>query len=175
MQDRQENTTAKENTADQEFTVGNSDNGQANNENVVNVKTLESCFNGRIDSGMGNIVDTVEDRIQNAIRIAIDRIINFKIELVIRLMKASCERVATRALAISERRQHIVITSPLENVSETNNTLHVLNIKYDTRNKVQEEVSELSVPETHFDRQRHTYYRCVSGCVHGTKNFEGLG
>ena len=64
MNNRQENTGFNEGTVDQEFTVGNSDRGQAVNENVVNVKTLERCFNEGIDREMGNIVDTFEDRIR---------------------------------------------------------------------------------------------------------------
>ena len=34
--------------------------------------------------------------------------------------------------------------------------LHVLNITDETRNKIPDEVSELSVPYTHFDRQPHS-------------------
>ena len=67
VSDRQENATVNEGTVDQEFTVGTSDSNPAVNENLVNVKTLERCFKERIDSELGNIVDTVEDRIHNAI------------------------------------------------------------------------------------------------------------
>ena len=67
MNNRQEITTVNEGTADQENTVGNIDSDSAVNENLVNVKTLERCFNERIDREMVNIVDTFEDRIQNAI------------------------------------------------------------------------------------------------------------
>ena len=41
MNKRHENPTVNEGTADQEFTVGNSDGGQSVNEDVVNVKTVE--------------------------------------------------------------------------------------------------------------------------------------
>ena len=41
MNNRQEDTTTNKGTADQEFTVGNSDSSQAVNENLVNVKTSE--------------------------------------------------------------------------------------------------------------------------------------
>ena len=64
---RQENIVVNEGTNDRDFTVGTSSNNTAINENVVNVKTLERCFNEKIDTEMSNIVDTVEDRIQNAI------------------------------------------------------------------------------------------------------------
>ena len=75
MSDRQENGTINEDTADQEFTVNNSGSNSAANENLVSVKTLERCFNERIDRELGNFVDTAEDRIQNAILTAIDSII----------------------------------------------------------------------------------------------------
>ena len=56
---------------------------------MVNVKTLERCSNEKIDREMNNIVDTVEDRIQNAILTAIDSIVAPKVELAIRSFKAS--------------------------------------------------------------------------------------
>ena len=69
---------------DLKCTVGTSSINSATNENVVNVETLERCFNERIDREMNNIVDTVEDRIQNAILTAIDNIVAPKIELAVR-------------------------------------------------------------------------------------------
>ena len=57
MNNRQENTAIKEGISHQEFTVANSDGGQTAHENVVYVKTLESCFNERIDKEMGNIIN----------------------------------------------------------------------------------------------------------------------
>ena len=78
--DRHENATGNEGFAEQEFTVANCGSNPAVSENLVNVKTLERCFNEKIDKEMGNIVDTVEDGIQNAIVTAIDGIITPKIE-----------------------------------------------------------------------------------------------
>ena len=73
--ERQENNVVNEGTNDRVFTVGTSSNNSDCNENAMNVKTLERCFNERIDRGMRKIVDTVEDRIQNAILTAIDNIV----------------------------------------------------------------------------------------------------
>ena len=81
--ERQENIVVSEGTNNREFTVGASSNNMAINENAMNVKTLERCFNKRIDREMSNIVDTVENRIQNAILIAIDNKVAPKIELAI--------------------------------------------------------------------------------------------
>ena len=64
--DRRQNATLNEVTADQEFTVGTSGINLMTTENMVNVKTLERCFNESIDTELTNIVDAVEDRIQNA-------------------------------------------------------------------------------------------------------------
>ena len=69
-----------EGTIDRDFTVGTSSINTEINEKTVNVKTLERCFDERIDREMNTIVDTVEDRIQNAILAAIDNIIAPKIE-----------------------------------------------------------------------------------------------
>ena len=107
VSDRQENFVVKEGTADQEFTVNNSGSNLAANENLVNVKTLERCFNGRIDREMGYIVDTVEDRIQNAFLTAIDSNITPKIELAIKSINASSAREATSVMANSGREEHI--------------------------------------------------------------------
>ena len=67
VSERQENAVVNEGTNDQVFTVSTSNNSSVINESTVNVKTLERCFNERIDREMSNIIDTVEDRIQNAI------------------------------------------------------------------------------------------------------------
>ena len=53
--------------------------------------------------------------------------------------------------------ERIAITEPFENVSQRSNTLHVLNTNDETRNNIPDEVSELWVPGTHFDRQQHTH------------------
>ena len=72
VSERQENVVVNEGTNDRNFTVGTSSNDSIVNVNAMSVKTLERCFNERIDREMSNIVDTVEDRIQNAILTAIE-------------------------------------------------------------------------------------------------------
>ena len=82
--ERQENTVANEGIKHRDFTVGTSSNNTTTSENAVNVKTWERCFNERIDREMINFVDTVKNRIQNAILTAIDGIVGPKIALAIR-------------------------------------------------------------------------------------------
>ena len=53
----------------------------------------------------------------------------------------------------SERGEHVGINASFENTSGNNN-----NVSDETRHNIPDEVSELSVPETHFDRQTHTHY-----------------
>ena len=72
--ERQKNIVVNEGTNDRGFTVGTSSNSTAINESMVNVKTLERCFNETIGREMINIVDTVEDRIKNALLTANDNI-----------------------------------------------------------------------------------------------------
>ena len=157
----QQNVKCNEGTNDRDFTVGTSSNNSVVNGNAMNVKTLERCFNERIDREMSNIVDTVEDRIQNAILTAIDNIVAPKIELAIRSINASSGRDATSVSANSERREHVGINTSFENASGNNNTLGVSNVNDETQHNITDEVSELSVPETHFDRQAHTHHTCL--------------
>ena len=103
VSERQENVVVNEGTNDRDFTVSSSSNNAAVNENTMNVKTLERCFNERIDREMSNIVDTVEDRIQNAILTAIENIVAPKIELAIRSINAPSGRDVTSVTANSER------------------------------------------------------------------------
>ena len=124
----------------------------------MNVKTLERCFNERVDREINNIVDTVEDRIQNAILTAIDNIVAPKIELAIRSISASSGRDVTSVSVNSERREHAGINASFENASGNNDTQVISKVKDETRHSITEEVSELSVPETHFDRQPHTHH-----------------
>ena len=153
--ERQENVVVNERTNDRDFTVSNSSNNTAVNESTVNVKTLERCFNERIDREMSNIVDTVEDRIQNAILTAIDNIVAPKIELAIRPINESSGRDATSVIANSERGGHEAINASSENASE-NNILRVSNLNEETRQDIPDEVSESSIPETRFDWQPQT-------------------
>ena len=166
--ERQESVEVNEGTNDQDFTVGTSNVSSIVNENALNVKTLERCFNERIDREMSNIVDTVEDRIQNAILTAIDNIVAPKIELAVRSINASSGRDVTSVSANSERREHVGINASFENASENNNTLGVTGINDETRRNFQEGVRETSVPGTHFDRQPYIHHMAsgVSDEIH---------
>ena len=158
VSERQENIVVNEGTNDRDFTVGISSINSVVNGNAMNVKTLERCFNERIDREMSNIADTVEDRIQNAILTAIDNLVAPKIELAIRSINASSGRDAGSVSANSECREHVGINTSFENASENNNTLGVSNVNDETRHNIPDEVSELSVPETHFDRQAQIHH-----------------
>ena len=157
--ERQENTVVNEGTSDRDFTVGTSNDSSIVNGNVMNVKTLERCFNERIDKEMNNIVDTVEDRIQNAILTAIDHLVAPKIELASRSINASSGRDVTSVSANSERREQVGINAPFESASGSNDTLGVSKVNDETRHNIADEVSELSVPEPHFDRIPPTHHR----------------
>ena len=159
--ERQENVVVNKSTNDRGFTVSNFSNNTAVNESAVDVKTLERCFNERIDREMSNIVDTVEDRIQNAILTAIDNIVAPKIELAIRSINASSGRDVTSVTANSERGERVGVNASFENASENSNILRVSNVNDETRQNIPDEVSELSVPETHFDRQPQTHHSHV--------------
>ena len=112
--ERRDSTVVDESTNDRDFTFGSSSNNIAINERTVNVKTLEMCFNEKIDRKMSNFVDTVEDRIQNAILTAFDSIVAPKIELAIRSKNASSGRDVTSVTAISEREEHVGINTSFE-------------------------------------------------------------
>ena len=161
--ERQENVVVNEGTNDQDFTVGTSNVSTAINKNAMDMKTLERCFNERIDREMNSIVDTVEDRIQNAILSAIDNIVAPKIELAIRSINASPGRDVTSVCANSERREHTGINISFENASENNNTKSVTNINDEARRNSQDGVSELSVPGTQFDRKPHIHHVLTGG------------
>ena len=159
VSERLENAVVNEGTGDQDLTVGTSNNDSVVNGNAMTVKTLERCFNERIDREMSIIADTVEDRIQNAILTAIENIVAPKIELAIRSINASSGRDATSVSVNSERRERAGVNASLENASRINDTLDVPNVNDKTRHNVPDEVSELSVPVTHFDRQSQTHHR----------------
>ena len=100
----------------------------------------------------------MQSRIQNAILTAIHNIVAPKIELAIRSINASSGRDATSVTANSECGEFVRINASLENASGNNNTLGVSNVNDETRHNLPDEVSELSVPETHFDRQAHAHH-----------------
>ena len=156
--ERRESTVVNEGTNDRDFTVGTSNNDSLVNGSAMSMNTLERCFNERIDREMNNIIDTVEDRIQNAILTAIDNIVAPKIELAIRSKNASSGRDLTSVSANSKRKERVGLSASFENTSRNNDTLDVSNVNDETRHNIPDEVSELSAPETHFDRQAHTHH-----------------
>ena len=158
VSERQENAVVNEGTNDRDFTVGTSNNDSGINGNANSVKTLERRFNERIVREMSNTIDTVEDGIQNVILTAIDKIFAPKIELAVRSKNASSGRDVTSVSANSERREHVGINASFENASGNNNTLGVSIVNHETRHNIPDEVSELLVPETQFDRQPHTHH-----------------
>ena len=160
--ERQKNVVVNEGTNDRDFTVGTSNNNSVINGNKMSVKTLERCFNERIDREKSNIVDTVEDRIQNAILTAIDNIVAPRIELAIRSINASSGRDVTSMSSNSDRKEQVGINASFKNASGNENTLGVSNVNDETRHNIPDEVSELSVPETHFDRQPQTHHSMVT-------------
>ena len=158
VSERQENAVVNEGINDRDFTVSTFNNSSVVNGNAMSVKSLERCFNEKIDREMSNIIDTVEDRIHNAILTAVDNIVAPKIELAIRSINASSGRDVTNVSANSERREQVGINASFEKASGNNNTLGVSNVNDETRHNIPDEVSELSVPETHFDQQPHTHH-----------------
>ena len=161
VRESQENAVVNEGTNDRDFTVSTSNYDSVIIGNVMSMKTLERCFNERIDREMSNIVDTVEDRIQNAILTAIENIVAPKIELAIRSKNASSEQDATSVSANLERKERVGINASFENASENNDTLDLSNVNDETRHNIPDEVSELSAPEIHFDRQSITHHNDV--------------
>ena len=156
--ERKENVEFNKGTNDRHFTVVTSSFIIVINESVMNVKTLEGCFKEKIDREMSNIVDTVEDKIQNAVLSAIDNIVAPKIELALRSQNASSGRDVTCVTANSEHGKHVGIIASFGNASGNNNTVHVFKVNDEIRHKIMDEVSALSVPETYFDRQTHTHH-----------------
>ena len=156
--ERQKNFTVNEGTNDRDFTDGTSSKNRAINESTVNEKTLERCFEVKVDRKMSNIVDTIEDRIQNAFLTAIDDIVAPKIELAIRSINAPSGLDVTSVTANSEHGENVGTNTSFENASENNNVLHVSNVNDETRKNIPDEVSELSVTETYFGRQAHAHH-----------------
>ena len=107
---------------------------------------------------MGKKIDTVEDRIHNAILTAIDNFITPKNKLAVKSIDASSGRDAASVAVNLEQGERIGNNASFENLSERNNTFHELNVKDRARGSTPDEVSELSVPEAHFDKQSHTHH-----------------
>ena len=163
--ERQENVVVNESIDDRNFTGGVSNVSSIINENALDVKTLERCFNERIDREMSNIVDTVEDRIQNAILVAIDNIVAPKIELAIRSINASSGQDVTSVSGNSERRDQERINASFGSASENNRTLGLANTNDETRRNPHDIVSELPVAGTQIDQLSPTHHVASGGCT----------
>ena len=80
---RKQNVVVNDGPVDRGFTFIISGIFSTTDEKTMSVQTLERCSNEKIDRHLGNIVDTVENRIQNAILTAIDNIITPRVELAV--------------------------------------------------------------------------------------------
>ena len=81
VSNRQENATVNEDIGDQKFFVDNPDTNLVANKILVNVKSLETCFNEQIDKENINIIDSVEERIQMLTSTGIDSNITPRVEI----------------------------------------------------------------------------------------------
>ena len=113
----QQNVIFNDSTVDREITVNNNGTIPTTNEITMNVQTLERCLNERIDRQMGNIGDTVEDSIQNAILIAIESINTPRIELAVKAIETNSGHDATSVTANSQHGKRMGINDSFENVS----------------------------------------------------------
>ena len=118
---------------------------------------MEQHFNEGIDKELNNIVDTVDDRIQDAILTAIDNNITLMSELAVKSKNASSRWDAASVAVSSERGERVVIVASLER----NNPFLELNGNDETRENIPDEVRELSVPGKDFVRQPHTHHKSV--------------
>ena len=119
---------------------------------------MERRFNERTDKEMDNIIDTVEDRIQNAILTAIDSIINPRVELTVKSLNTSSGRDAVIVTGNSERGNVQRLLPFLKTYPKvTTHFMIYINAIDETRGNIPHDLSELSVPRTHFDRQSHSH------------------
>ena len=70
---------------------------------MVNVKNFERSFNNKSDREMSKLVDTVEDKIQNAILTSMEKFVFPIIELAVGSINTTSGREATSVTASSER------------------------------------------------------------------------
>ena len=105
---------------------------------------------------MSNIVDTVEDRVQNAILIAIDSIVAPEIELAFRSLNVSSGQDPTGVTANTERGEHVRINVFFENASGTKKKLHVTILNDESRKNIPDGICGFAVLDTYFDRQTHS-------------------
>ena len=80
-------------------------------------------------------------------------------------MNASSGRDVTSVTANSERGENVGIDASFGNASGNNSTLGVSNANDETQHNIPDELSELSVPDTHFDRQPHTHHMVTGQTV----------
>ena len=74
---------ANEGTVDKDFAIINTGSNLTTNVILVNVHSLEKCFNEKFNSEMGDVVGTVENSIQKAILTAVDRNVTPRIDLTV--------------------------------------------------------------------------------------------
>ena len=159
MSSEKQNVVINNCRVDRDFTVRNIDNSRITNEIIVDGQTWEKSLTKRFAREMGNIIETVEKKIQSALLSAMDNLLTPRFELAVRSMNASSRLDTVSVTAILECGEQVHIISSFEYLSDSHNTVHELNVNDETRGNIPDEVSDFPVPRTHYDRQLHTYYK----------------
>ena len=102
-----QNDVVNNSLADREFSFKFNDHLAVTIENTVVVQTMLITLTARTAREMGNAVETVEDRIQNAILAAMDNVITPRIELALRSLDASSGQEAASVTSTLDRREQV--------------------------------------------------------------------
>ena len=106
---------------------------------------------------MINVADTFENSLQDSILAAVIDNVTPRIELVVKLMKASSGRGDASVLVGFKRVGQPGVTTSLESASERTIVFHEFNLTDKTRGYDLDEVGEIQVPRTHYDQQSHIH------------------
>ena len=88
----------------------------------MNIQIWEKSLNDRVQREVGNFVDTVEIRIQNANLVTVNNIIAPGILVEIRSIYASSKRDVASVMATSKREEQPGVKTSFENESEREDT-----------------------------------------------------
>ena len=107
----------------------------------------------RIIRELYNVVSTVEDRIQNAILVAVNNMVTPRNQLPVKSVNASSRQNTAIAVARSERGELAGILTFSAHGSSRSNTLHENILNDDTSGYNPDDLSEFSVQSAEFDRE----------------------
>ena len=158
--DHDAQTESRANAADGDTSLSNRNNLNQVEGSQVGLHTLEENLVRKVQNEVDSVMTTVETRVQGAVLTAIENLVIPRIELAMKSVNASTERVEVSVVLNPDQRDFSGNIESLQLTASSRLNSHTnLNRFDETRGNITVESGDLLVNGRNIDRQTHTHHR----------------